>query len=149
MKRVVSKKSAYFSYSPRYELCDSRVVSLRWFGLILLPIVSFAADGTVAIVYFVQNTVLHLLGKKAMVPSLLARARAIDLSIQFTLWWMPFLVLLGWMMNRPMMLLFDFFELALLLGSCFLVNYITADAKTNWVEGLILVSFYAMIVSVL
>ena len=37
--------------------------------------------------------------------------------------------------------------MALLLGSCFLVNYITADAKTNWVEGLIMVSFYVMIVS--
>ena len=41
----------------------------------------------------------------------------------------------------------DYFEVALLLGSCFLVNYITADAKTNWVEGLIMVSFYVMIVS--
>ena len=40
----------------------------------------------------------------------------------------------------------DYFEVALLLGSCFLVNYITADAKTNWVEGLIMVSFYVMIV---
>lgn len=28
----------------------------------------------------------------------------------------------------------DYFELALLLGACFLVNYVTADAKTNWVE---------------
>ena len=33
------------------------------------------------------------------------------------------------------------------MGSCFLVNYITADSKTNWVEGLIMVAFYAMIVS--
>ena len=41
----------------------------------------------------------------------------------------------------------DYFEVALLLGSCFLVNYITADAKTNWVEGLIMISFYVMIVS--
>ena len=41
----------------------------------------------------------------------------------------------------------DYFEVALLLGSCFLVNYVTADAKTNWVEGLIMISFYVMIVS--
>ena len=41
----------------------------------------------------------------------------------------------------------DYFEVALLLGSCFLVNYVTADAKTNWVEGLIMISFYIMIVS--
>ncbi|THH28841.1 hypothetical protein EUX98_g5342 [Antrodiella citrinella] len=117
----------------------------EWFGLILLPVVSFAADGMVALVYFFKSALLHILGKKAMVPSLLARARAIDLSIQFTLWWMPFLVLLGWILDNPMILLFDFYELSLLLGSCFLVNYITADSKTNWVEGLILVAFYIMI----
>lgn len=42
----------------------------------------------------------------------------------------------------------DFFELALLLGSCFLVNYVTADAKTNWVEGLVMITFYFMIVCI-
>ena len=43
----------------------------------------------------------------------------------------------------------DYFELALLLGASFLVNYVTADSKTNWVEGYVMVSFYAMIVSLL
>ncbi len=42
----------------------------------------------------------------------------------------------------------DYFEVALLLGTCLLVNYITADARTNWVEGLIMIAFYVMIVSV-
>jgi hypothetical protein len=28
----------------------------------------------------------------------------------------------------------DYYELAILLGACFLVNYVTADAKTNWVS---------------
>jgi len=41
----------------------------------------------------------------------------------------------------------DLFEVALLLGACFLVNYVTADSKTNWLEGYLLVSFYIMIVS--
>ena len=41
----------------------------------------------------------------------------------------------------------DYYELAVVLGSCFLVNYVTADSKTNWVEGLIMVAFYIMIVS--
>jgi Ca2+/H+ antiporter len=27
------------------------------------------------------------------------------------------------------------FEVAVLLGACFLVNYVTADKKTNWIEG--------------
>ncbi|THH13160.1 hypothetical protein EW146_g7031 [Bondarzewia mesenterica] len=39
----------------------------------------------------------------------------------------------------------DLYEVTTLIGSCFLVNYITADAKTNWVEGIIMISFYLMI----
>ena len=36
----------------------------------------------------------------------LAHWRPIDLSVQFMLWWAPFLVLLGWWTGRPMHLLF-------------------------------------------
>jgi hypothetical protein len=101
-----------------------------------------------------------------MPPISLARARAIDLSVQFSLFWMPFLVLLAWWTNKPLSLLFgiyrnlsdcdhgywrsgtvDLFEVAVLVGACFLVNYITADAKTNWAEGFAMVGFYTMIVS--
>ncbi|TBU39209.1 hypothetical protein BD309DRAFT_872771 [Dichomitus squalens] len=74
-----------------------------------------------------------------------AHGRPIDLSIQFTLWWTPFLVLLGWWTGRPMHLLFDYFEVGMLLGACFLVNYVTVDEKTNMSEGLTMISFYAMI----
>ena len=41
----------------------------------------------------------------------------------------------------------DFFEVALLLGASFLVNFVTADSKTNWAEGFVLLSFYTMMVS--
>ncbi|KAF6762811.1 hypothetical protein DFP72DRAFT_877002 [Ephemerocybe angulata] len=118
--------------------------TIRWFGLILLPLVSYAADGTVAIVYFVRHTLRHIFREPAP-PELLARGRAIDLSIQFLLFWMPFFVLLGWWTNKPMTLLFDFFEVAILVGACFIVNYVTADSKTNWAEGATMVSFYVMI----
>ena len=30
----------------------------------------------------------------------------------------------------------DSYELTIVIASCFLVNYVTADAKTNWAEGL-------------
>ncbi|KAI9059435.1 hypothetical protein FKP32DRAFT_1579866 [Trametes sanguinea] len=127
------------------EVRENSGIDTEWFGMILLPIVSFSADGAVAIIFFFQSIYDHLTGREILVPSMLARGRAIDLSIQFTLWWMPFLVLLGWWTSKPMHLMFDYFEVALLLGSCFLVNYVTADSKTNWVEGLIMVVFYIMI----
>lgn len=83
-----------------------------------------------------------------MAPISLAKARAIDLSIQFSLFWMPLFVLIAWWTHKPLCLLFDMFEIAVLVGACFLVNYVTADAKTNWAEGCAMVGFYAIIVSV-
>ena len=77
----------------------------RWFGLILLPCVSFAADGFVAVTYFIRHMFRHFFREPAP-PTALAKAEAIDLSIQFTLFWMPFLVLLGWWTDKPLTLLF-------------------------------------------
>ena len=137
---------------------------LRWFGIVLLPIVSFSADGVVAVTFFTRQTLKSYFRiSSPMPPESLAQARAIDMSIQFLLFWTPFLTLLGWWTNKPMTLLFgrstnlptrtilkkqpaDLFEVTLLVGACFLVNYVTADGKTNWAEGSILIAFYAMIV---
>ncbi|CAE7148402.1 unnamed protein product, partial [Rhizoctonia solani] len=123
------------------QVRDRRTISPEWFGLILLPLLSFSADGLIAVIYFAK-TILRL---DPGSPEELAKARSIDLSIQFALFWMPFIVLLGWWTHRPMLLLFDLWEVAILIGACFLVNYVTADSKTNWVEGMIMVLFYVAI----
>ncbi|KAF7433375.1 hypothetical protein PC9H_005325 [Pleurotus ostreatus] len=121
-------------------------INEEWFGLVLLPIVSWSADGAVSIVFF-AGYLWRLFSPNIdpPPPATLAKARAIDLSIQFSLFWMPFLVLLAWWTDRTFNLLFDMFEVAILLGACFLVNYVTADAKTNWAEGFVMISFYAMV----
>ncbi|KAI9461408.1 hypothetical protein F5148DRAFT_1286668 [Russula earlei] len=116
----------------------------EWFGIVLLPFVSFSADGTIALIFSVRSC-LRRFFRPPEPPDLLAEARAIDLSIQFLLFWMPLLTLLGWWLNKPMHMLFDMFEVVLLVGACFLVNYVTADAKTNWAEGWVLFSYYLMI----
>ena len=41
----------------------------------------------------------------------------------------------------------DIYEVAVIIGSCFIVNYVTADSKTNWAEGVSMIAFYIMIVS--
>ncbi|KAG8923723.1 hypothetical protein FRC01_012432 [Tulasnella sp. 417] len=117
------------------------VVTEEWLGLVLLPFVSFAGDGFVAVGYFIAR----LLRYKTVIPEELAKGRAIDMSIQFLTLWLPFLVLLSWWIDKPLSLLFDLFEVVVLTGSCFLVNYVTADAKTNWAEGFVMVIFYVMI----
>ncbi|KAJ4473014.1 hypothetical protein J3R30DRAFT_3513928 [Lentinula aciculospora] len=123
---------------------SSSKIQAEWFGLILLPLCSFAADAILSLGYFIRTTAQYVLGWKRP-PTRVARARSIDVSIQFNLFWLPFIILLGWWSNRPMTLLFDTFEVSILIGACFLVNFVTADAKTNWAEGATMVAFYVMI----
>ncbi|KIK54181.1 hypothetical protein GYMLUDRAFT_48978 [Collybiopsis luxurians FD-317 M1] len=122
---------------------DSHIAQ-EWFGLILLPLSSFAADAILAIGKFIRTTARFFLGWKAP-PARVAKARSIDVSIQFNLFWLPLIILLGWWTERPFTLLFDIFEVSILIGACFLVNFVTADAKTNWAEGATMVIFYVMI----
>lgn len=116
----------------------------EWFGIFLLPLVSFSADGILSTVSFVRRHIKHYQGHPTPTHAR-AQGRSIDLAIQFMLFWMPLLVLVAWFTHKPLSLLFDAFEVAVLLGACFLVNYVTADSKTNWAEGMMMVIFYLMI----
>jgi len=121
-------------------------VQEEWFGLVLIPLVSFAADGVLLTVYFIRSQFRGWLGVPDKPAGSLAETRAIDLSVQFLLFWTPALVLVGWALGKPMSLLFDLFEVMLLIAACFLLNHVTFDSRTNWAEGVMLVVFYLMII---
>lgn len=114
----------------------------EWFGLVLLPLLSFAGDGLNATMFFIRT---HLFSQNIQPPEDFARAKSIDLAIQFTLFWIPVLVLASWAANTPLSLMFDHFEIVIVVGSSFLVNSVTQDGRTNWAEGLIMVGFYTII----
>lgn len=48
----------------------------EWFGLILLPLVSYAGDGLNTVMFFIQT---NLLAMKVHPPEDLAKAKSIDL----------------------------------------------------------------------
>ncbi|KAM5541652.1 hypothetical protein V8D89_004842 [Ganoderma adspersum] len=168
--------TAEFLVSSTEAILTVTSIQTEWFGLILLPFVSFSADGANVIVEtFVaifkycceppepesENGGALPNGREGarskrlkrkfsmwnnpILTSEFAHGRPIDMSIQFTLCWTPLLVLFGWWFDKPMHLLFDYFEVGMLLGACLLVNYVTIDAKTNLSEGLTMISFYLMI----
>ncbi|KAG9080869.1 hypothetical protein FS749_007871 [Ceratobasidium sp. UAMH 11750] len=92
--------------------------------------------------YFIRS---HLFSQDLPPPEDLAKAKSIDLAIQFTLFWVPVLVLASWIVKTPLSLLFDHFEIVIVVGASFLVNSVTQDGRTNWAEGLIMVGFYVII----
>ncbi|KAJ7593441.1 hypothetical protein C8J56DRAFT_498096 [Mycena floridula] len=121
-------------------LRDGGQIRVEFFGLVILPLISFSADGAVHVFEFIRRQ----LGQRTP-PTTMAKAQAIDMSVQFVMFWAGLLVLLGWWTDKPMLLLFDLFEVCVVIGACLLLNYVTADSKTNYAEGFAMVAFYTMI----
>lgn len=109
-------------------------------GLIILPIVGNMAE------YITVVTV-------AMREKLdLAVAVSIGSSIQIALCVTPLTVLASWIMDREMILTFNYFEMSTLVGSVLLVNLIilggggeAADPAANSLKGGLMCGCYAMI----
>ncbi|EJT98256.1 hypothetical protein DACRYDRAFT_111228 [Dacryopinax primogenitus] len=115
--------------------------TLEWFGLILLPFLTFGSDVLIGLCYLFQRAILPMTDPLPPRPSGLA----MDLSIQFALFWLPLVVLIGWGLGKPMSLLFDLYEVAILIGVMYLTNNSSLDAWTTPAEGLLLVAGYVMI----
>ncbi|KAI0331542.1 hypothetical protein GY45DRAFT_1322119 [Cubamyces sp. BRFM 1775] len=135
---VMSKTAEYLAESidpvqERYH------IQTEFFGLILLPLVTFLPEAVLALLNSMPQLGI------TMPPEPEARGTPTDSSIQFALLWMPIVIFVGWYTGKPIHLLFDYFEVAILLGTCFLVNYVTTDGETDCMKGLMMFAFYAMI----
>ncbi|KZT60524.1 hypothetical protein CALCODRAFT_107256 [Calocera cornea HHB12733] len=113
----------------------------EWFGLILLPFLTFGSDVLVGLSFIFQRAVLPQTEPLAPRPSGLA----MDLSIQFALFWLPLVVLVGWGLSKPLSLLFDLYEVVILVGVMYLTNNSSLDGWATPAEGLLLVAAYVMI----
>ncbi|KAH8203638.1 hypothetical protein TruAng_002168 [Truncatella angustata] len=115
------------------SLVDRAGLSRNFIGLILIPIVGNAAEHVTAVVVAIKNKMD------------LAMGVAIGSSIQISLFVTPFLVILGWMMNRPMNLHFETFETVAFALSVLVVTYTVQDGKSNYLEGAMLMALYIII----
>jgi len=76
----------------------------------------------------------------------LAIGVAVGSSMQVALFLIPLLVVIGWGMGLDSMSLsFDIFQVAVLFVSVLLVNYLIADGKSHWLEGMLLICLYCII----
>ncbi|TFK82665.1 Calcium/proton exchanger [Polyporus arcularius HHB13444] len=111
----------------------SGAISKEFVGLILLPIVGNAAEHVTAVTVSVKDKLTLSLGV------------AVGSSIQIALFVIPFIVTLGWIIGKPMSLLFDPFESVVLFLSVIVVNYTVQDGKSNWLEGMVLMCLYVIV----
>ncbi|KAK4227863.1 vacuolar membrane-associated protein iml-1 [Podospora fimiseda] len=109
-------------------------VSAEFVGLILLPIVGNAAEHATAVTVAIKDKMDLAIGV------------AVGSSMQVALLIIPLLVIIGWGMDKPAMSLsFDPFQVAVLFVAVLLVNYLIADGKSHWLEGMLLMCLYAII----
>ncbi|KAI1777136.1 Calcium/proton exchanger [Hypoxylon cercidicola] len=114
-------------------LVERAHISRSFIGLILIPIVGNAAEHVTAVVVAVKNKMD------------LAMGVAIGSSIQIALFVTPFLVILGWIMDREMDLHFETFETVSFALAVLVVIYTVQDGKSNYLEGAMLMALYVII----
>lgn len=110
-------------------------ISQTFVGLILLPIVGNAAEHATAVTVAVKDKMDLAIGV------------AVGSSMQIALLVLPLIVVIGWIMGKDDMTL-DFgdgFQVVVLFVAVLLVNYLIADGKSHWLEGVLLMTLYIII----
>ena len=108
-------------------------ISKSFVGLIVLPIVGNAVEHITA-VKVAYNGKMEL-----------AMGVAVGSATQISLFVVPVVVIAGWFMDQPMTLAFPLFDVLVYLMSILIVYGILADGKSNWLEGSMLLTAYALI----
>lgn len=100
-------------------------------GIILIPIVGNAAEHTTAIIMAMKNKMD------------IAIEIAVGSSLQIALFVIPVSILISLVISStPMNIIFKPIELFLFAASVFIANQIVKSGRTNWMEGLKLISVY-------
>ncbi len=102
-------------------------------GVVLIAIIGNAAEHSTAI----------LVARKNKMD--LAVNIAVGSSLQIALFVAPVLVFAGYLFGRPMDLLFTPFEVVAVALSVLVVNMISSDGESNWLEGALLLAVYLIL----
>lgn len=109
-------------------------LSKFFLGVVVLAVVGNAAE-YVAAVYFARK------GRMGM-----ALRITVGSTVQVALLAAPLLVLISYLLGRPMNLVFaNPLELIAIVGVAFAVNSIAQDGETTWFEGALLLAVYTLL----
>ena len=106
-------------------------ISQMFVGIILIPIVGNAAEHTTAVIMALKNKLD------------ISLEIAVGSSLQIALFVIPFSVLIS-LFFSPMSIIFKPIELFLFAASVFIANQVVKAGRTNWMEGLKLISIYVI-----
>ena len=101
-------------------------------GLIIVPLISNAAEHASAIILAAKDKMS------------VAIEIAIGSSVQIALFVAPVLVFLSLLTAHPLDLIFTGFEIAAVAFSAAILSFIALDGRSNWFEGVLLLSAYVI-----
>jgi Ca2+:H+ antiporter len=102
-------------------------------GVILVALIGNAAEHLTAVIVAMKNKMD------------LAVNIAMGSTLQIALFVAPVLVLIGFFMGRYLDLFFSLFEVAAIVVTMLIVNNITQDGESTWIEGVQLLALYAIL----
>ncbi|KAJ6980574.1 vacuolar cation/proton exchanger 2-like isoform X2 [Populus alba x Populus x berolinensis] len=108
-------------------------IPIAFIGVILLPIVGNAAEHAGAIMFAMKDKLDISLGV------------AIGSSTQISMFGIPFCVVVGWIMGKPMDLNFQLFETATLFITVIVVAFFLQEGSSNYFKGLMLILCYVIV----
>ncbi|KAF8809108.1 calcium/proton exchanger [Phlegmacium glaucopus] len=130
---VVTSFCADYLVASIEEFAERYSVPKPFIGLILLPIVANAAEHVTSVWMAMKNRME------------LTITICVGSSIQIATFVVPLLVIIGWLSGHGLTLFFANFETIVLFVSVLLVNTLIQDGKSNYMEGLMLLSLYFVI----
>merc|ERR1719220_2470510 len=108
-------------------------ISDAFIGVVLLPFVGNACEHVGAVRMAMSGKVDIAIGI------------AVGSSTQIALLVVPFAVLSGWVLGKPMDLNFGFMDSTVLTCSVLIAFLIVSDGVSNWFEGYMLMMAYAVV----
>ncbi|KAJ1966396.1 hypothetical protein GGI12_000106 [Dipsacomyces acuminosporus] len=108
-------------------------ISHTFVGMILLPIAANAAEHTMSVTVAIRNKMD------------LCITAAVGSSMQMTLFVLPVLIIISWMLSKPLTLFFDDFETTTMLICVLVINYLIMNGRSNWLKGAMLLSSYLIV----
>ncbi|KZV87410.1 Calcium/proton exchanger [Exidia glandulosa HHB12029] len=130
---VITSFCADYLVASIEETAERYSIPKPFIGLILIPIVANAAEHVTSIWMAMKNKMELTIGI------------CVGSSIQIATFVVPLLVIVGWITGHELTLFFANFETIVLFVSVLLVNLLVQDGKSNYMEGLMLVSLYIVI----
>ncbi|KAI0761441.1 Sodium/calcium exchanger protein-domain-containing protein [Irpex lacteus] len=130
---VITSFCADYLVASIEETAERYHIPKPFIGLILLPIVANAAEHVTSVWMAMKDKMELTIGI------------CVGSSIQIAAFVVPLLVIVGWITHHDLTLFFADFETIVLFVSVLLVNFLVQDGKSNYMEGLMLLTLYLVI----